>query len=103
MPRNGKFFLNGLPVANARADRSTTRPISSGLVDLLPAPALHFFKGRARVFVPGRWLYYPGVKVAHICHVTLPFRPEEECIMAILLPDARQLSDDVLEALRLRA
>jgi transposase len=30
-------------------------------------------------------------------------RPEEECIMAILLPDARELSDDVLEALRLRA
>src|SRR5829696_1756995 len=35
--------------------------------------------------------------------LTHPFRPEEERTMAILLPDARELSDDVLEALRLRA
>jgi len=35
--------------------------------------------------------------------LTHPFRPEEESTMAILLPDARELSDDVLEALRLRA
>src|SRR3954464_15767853 len=34
---------------------------------------------------------------------TLPFRAEEEIIMAVLLPDARELSDDVLEALRVRA
>jgi transposase len=31
------------------------------------------------------------------------FGPEEERIMALALPDARELSDDVLEALRLRA
>jgi transposase len=31
------------------------------------------------------------------------FRPDEERTMAVLLPDARELSDDVLEALRLRA
>jgi transposase len=35
--------------------------------------------------------------------MTLPFRPLEERLMAISLPDARELSDDVLEALRLRA
>jgi transposase len=35
--------------------------------------------------------------------LTLPFRPEEERIMAIVLPDARELSDDVLEAPRVRA
>src|SRR4051794_29523704 len=34
---------------------------------------------------------------------TLPFRLEEEIIMAVLLPDARELSDDVLSALRVRA
>ncbi len=33
----------------------------------------------------------------------LLFRPPEVAVMAILLPDARELSDDVLEALRLRA
>jgi len=32
-----------------------------------------------------------------------PFRPEEERSMALVLPDARELSDGVLEALRLRA
>jgi transposase len=32
-----------------------------------------------------------------------PFHPAEELIMAIVLPDARELSDDVLEALRVRA
>jgi transposase len=32
-----------------------------------------------------------------------PFGPEEERIMSLALPDARELSDDVLEALRLRA
>lgn len=31
------------------------------------------------------------------------FRPLEKSLMALLLPDARELSDDVLEALRLRA
>src|SRR6266404_761794 len=35
--------------------------------------------------------------------MTLPFRPLEERRMAISLPDARELSDEVLEALRLRA
>src|SRR5271167_2205540 len=35
--------------------------------------------------------------------VTLPNRPPEKCLMAISLPDARELSDDILEALRLRA
>jgi transposase len=35
--------------------------------------------------------------------MTLPFRPLEERLMAISLPDARELSDEVLEALRLRA
>jgi transposase len=35
--------------------------------------------------------------------VTVPFRPREEGIMALSLPDARELSDEVLEALRLRA
>ena len=35
--------------------------------------------------------------------VTLPIRPPEKCLMAISLPDARELSDDILEALRLRA
>jgi hypothetical protein len=35
--------------------------------------------------------------------MTLHFRPLEISLMAILLPDARELSDDVLEALRLRA
>src|SRR5437660_11446071 len=35
--------------------------------------------------------------------MTLHFRPLEEGIMAIFLPDARGLSDEVLEALRLRA
>jgi transposase len=35
--------------------------------------------------------------------MTLPFRPLEERLMAIPLPDARELSDEVLEALRLRA
>ena len=34
---------------------------------------------------------------------TLPFRLEEEIIVAVLLPDARELSDDVLNALRVRA
>src|SRR5215218_1888073 len=33
----------------------------------------------------------------------LSFRLEEEIIMAVLLPDARELSDDVLSALRVRA
>src|SRR5262252_2328469 len=33
----------------------------------------------------------------------LHFRPPEEGFMAISLPDARELSDDVLDALRLRA
>src|SRR6266566_2291320 len=33
----------------------------------------------------------------------LHFRPQEEGLMAVPLPDARQLSDEVLEALRLRA
>jgi len=32
-----------------------------------------------------------------------PFHPAEELIMAVSLPDARELPDDVLEALRLRA
>ncbi len=35
--------------------------------------------------------------------VTLHLRPPEKCLMAISLPDARELSDDILEALRLRA
>lgn len=35
--------------------------------------------------------------------LTWPFRPEEERIMAFVLPDARQLSDDMPEALRVRA
>src|SRR6266699_348909 len=35
--------------------------------------------------------------------VPLLFRPVEEALMAIPLPDARELSDEVLEALRLRA
>src|SRR5438045_289353 len=35
--------------------------------------------------------------------LTLPFRVEEERTMAIQLPDARELSDGVLEALRVRA
>src|SRR5436190_14413159 len=35
--------------------------------------------------------------------LALPFRLREEGPMAISLPDARELSDDVLEALRLRA
>jgi len=35
--------------------------------------------------------------------LTHPFRPGEEIIMAVLLPDARELSDDVLNALRVRA
>jgi transposase len=35
--------------------------------------------------------------------MTFRFRPVEEGLMAISLPDARELSDDVLEALRLRA
>src|SRR5438067_9238989 len=35
--------------------------------------------------------------------MTLPFRPLEDPLMAISLPDARALSDEVLEALRLRA
>ncbi len=47
--------------------------------------------------------YYPGLKVAHSCHESSSFRPPEVAVMAILLPDARELSDDVLEALRLRA
>src|SRR3954470_2094883 len=34
---------------------------------------------------------------------TLPFRLEEDILMAVLLPDARELSDDVLNALRVRA
>src|SRR5437773_6762444 len=33
----------------------------------------------------------------------LHFRPQEEGLMAVPLPDARELSDEVLEALRLRA
>src|SRR5438552_18995386 len=33
----------------------------------------------------------------------LRFRPREEVLMAVPLPDARELSDAVLEALRLRA
>src|SRR5688500_15408296 len=33
----------------------------------------------------------------------LPLRSEEDVVMAIPLPDARMLSDEVLEALRLRA
>src|SRR5207249_5159781 len=35
--------------------------------------------------------------------MTLHFRPLEEGLMAVPLPDARGLSDEVLEALRLRA
>src|SRR5437588_2561046 len=35
--------------------------------------------------------------------LSLPFRLREEGPMAISLPDARELSDDVLEAVRLRA
>src|SRR5438874_13429777 len=35
--------------------------------------------------------------------ITLHFRPLEEGLMAVSLPDARELSDEVLEALRLRA
>src|SRR5436305_11119733 len=35
--------------------------------------------------------------------LTLPYRLLEESLMAIPLPDARELSDEVLEALRLRA
>jgi transposase len=35
--------------------------------------------------------------------MTLHFRRPEESLMAVPLPDARELSDDVLEALRLRA
>src|SRR5438093_5419727 len=35
--------------------------------------------------------------------MTLHFRPLEEGLMAIPLPDARELSDEVLEAFRLRA
>src|SRR5260370_11063312 len=35
--------------------------------------------------------------------MTLHFRPPEEGFMAVYLPDARELSDEVLEALRLRA
>src|ERR1700719_4415757 len=35
--------------------------------------------------------------------MTLHFRPPEEGFMAVSLPDARELSDEVLEALRLRA
>ena len=35
--------------------------------------------------------------------MTLHFRSLEERLMAIFLPDARQLSDELLEALRLRA
>src|SRR5438477_12976805 len=35
--------------------------------------------------------------------ITLHFRPLEEGLMAISLPDARELSDEVLKALRLRA
>jgi DNA-binding transcriptional regulator YiaG len=35
--------------------------------------------------------------------MTLPLRSLEERLMAISLPDARALSDEVLEALRLRA
>src|ERR1700733_9917169 len=34
--------------------------------------------------------------------VTLHIRPPEKCLLAISLPDARELSDDILEALRLR-
>ncbi len=33
--------------------------------------------------------------------VTLHIRPPEKCLMAISLPDARELSDDILEALEL--
>src|SRR5690348_8648259 len=35
--------------------------------------------------------------------IDLPFSPQEGAIMAISLPDARSLSDETLEALRLRA
>jgi transposase len=35
--------------------------------------------------------------------MTVHFRPLEESVMAVPLPDARELSDEVLEALRLRA
>src|SRR3954454_21332707 len=35
--------------------------------------------------------------------LTLPDSREEAHLMALLLPDARELSDDVLEALRVRA
>src|SRR5439155_25019104 len=35
--------------------------------------------------------------------ITLHFRPLEEGLMAVSLPDARELSDEVLKALRLRA
>jgi hypothetical protein len=47
--------------------------------------------------------YYPGLKVAHSCHEPSSSRSPEVAAMAILLPDACELSDDVLEALRLRA
>ena len=33
--------------------------------------------------------------------LTLHYLPPERCLMAISLPDARELSDDILEALRL--
>src|SRR5947208_1572622 len=35
--------------------------------------------------------------------IPVPVRPLEEGVMALSLPDARELSDDVLAALRLRA
>jgi transposase len=35
--------------------------------------------------------------------MTLHFRPLEKSLMALTLPDARELSDDILEAIRLRA
>src|SRR5215216_6280006 len=35
--------------------------------------------------------------------LTRPFHPEEERIMALVLPDTRELSDEVLDALRVRA
>jgi len=45
----------------------------------------------------------PACKLLTKAMIRLDFRPLEESFMALSLPDARALSDDVLEALRLRA
>ncbi len=71
---------------------------------LLPAPAVAWTYTpsprlpRAPTPVLSVPIYYPGLKVAHSCHESSSFRPPEVAVMAILLPDARELSDDVLEA-----